>query len=706
MFFLNPAVLFGLLAASIPVLIHLLNLRKLKRIDFSTLAFLKELQKNKIRKIKLKQWLLLALRVLIIIFLVIAFARPALKGVAIGGTTSAAKTTAVFILDNTFSMSVVDNKGSYFNQAKETIKELIKQLQEGDDAALIKIAGSDPEETNSTNNLIDFSRRVDETEISYASGFLHDAVIKASKILSFSRNFNKEIYILSDFQSGRLAREGSLSDLSELLNEKIKIYGLNYSGKEVFNLGIDELKINTQIFEKDKPISFDITIENHSKQPAEDAVISIFADGERSAQQSVDISAGGSAAVTLEALIKNTGFVNVYAELQDDEIIHDNRRFASLLIPPEIPVVIFADNAEDASFVSLALTVSEKENPLRITRKSTNQISSTDLDQYKAAVLIGTQNINGLEKFKSFLNEGGGLFIMPGNNSEEERYSSNLSELGLPAVKGTAGEKNRQVNLSVFEKIEYEHPVLQNIFADEEKSRKGSEVKRIESPQIFYHFKISTEGKGRNIISLNDGTSFISEYKYGKGKIFLMNTAPVLEWSTFPIKSIFVPLINKSIYYLAFINERGGDYLAGETVNINLGSRFLPQVKIQRPDNAQEFFKVDNGREAVSYRQTNLAGFYKIYSGEKLYEVFHVNTDPSESSPEYLSSSEFQEYLRRIKFKGTFIEINKNENPREVVLQARFGSELWKYALMIALIFALIEMAVARSTRKEIVMDN
>ncbi|HKI78731.1 MAG TPA: BatA domain-containing protein, partial [Ignavibacteriaceae bacterium] len=142
MIFLNPAILFGLFAASIPVLIHMLNLRKLKRIDFSTLAFLKELQKNKIRKIKFKQWLLLALRILIILFIVLAFARPTIKGIAIGGTTSAAKTTAVFILDNTFSMSVVDSKGSYFNQAKETIQQLLKELQEGDDASLVLVAGN------------------------------------------------------------------------------------------------------------------------------------------------------------------------------------------------------------------------------------------------------------------------------------------------------------------------------------------------------------------------------------------------------------------------------------------------------------------------------------------------------------------------------------------------------------------------------------
>jgi threonine/homoserine efflux transporter RhtA len=101
MTFLNPAILFGLLAASIPIILHFLNLRKLKKVEFSTLIFLKELQKTKIRRIKLKQWLILLLRLLIIIMLVLAFARPAIKTGFAG--YAAAKTSAVFIIDNTFS---------------------------------------------------------------------------------------------------------------------------------------------------------------------------------------------------------------------------------------------------------------------------------------------------------------------------------------------------------------------------------------------------------------------------------------------------------------------------------------------------------------------------------------------------------------------------------------------------------------------------
>jgi uncharacterized membrane protein len=247
MIFLNPAILLGLLAASIPVLIHLLNLRKLKKIEFSTLTFLKELQKNKIRKIKLKQWLLLALRVAIILLLVMAFARPTLEGIAIGGTTSAAKTTAVFILDDTFSMSAVDENGSYLNQAKETIKKLMDELQEGDEAALVRISDLSNELPKPTGNLVELKNEVEQTDISYASGTIHAAIVKAARIMEESQNFNKEIYLLSDFQSSRHSDENSFSDLSDLLNEKIKLYGFNFSGKNLVNISIDSLKVNTQI---------------------------------------------------------------------------------------------------------------------------------------------------------------------------------------------------------------------------------------------------------------------------------------------------------------------------------------------------------------------------------------------------------------------------------------------------------------------------
>ena len=701
MIFLNPAVLLGLIAASIPVLIHLLNLRKLKKVDFSTLAFLKELQKNKIRKIKIKQLLLLALRVMTILFLVMAFARPTLKGISIGGTSSAAKTTAVFILDNTFSMSVVDNNGSYLNQAKETINELLNQLQEGDEAALILLSNQPNEqsignEIKPTSNLSDFKKQVDAVDRSYYSGNLNDAIVEAAKVLSQSKNFNKEIYLLSDFQQGRIYEQSSLSDLSEILNDKVKLYTFDYSGKEVFNVGIGKLKVNTQIFEKDKPISFSITATNYSSSPAENTVVSLFVNNERVAQQSINLEPGETKILTMESPAKSTGYNDAFAEIEDDGILQDNKRFTSFYIPHEVPVAVFTEENKDAQFVNLALTAGE-DKALKITVKNINQISSFDLTQFDVLFLIGTGNLNDYTKIKSYVDNGGGLFLMPGAKSTLEDFKKFTSELKLPQPEETIGKINTIGNAVTFENVDFNHPVFQNIFSKEKK--------KIESPDVYFHYKITTEGKGKNIISLIDGSSFLSEYKIGKGKVFILNTAPVLSWSNFPLKSIFVPLINKSAFYLASKNRTEDEYLIGDNVVINVSNQSLPQIKIEKPDKSEEYIilKDQNNPNFVTYFNTSLPGDYHVFSGEMIIDDFSVNTDPLESVTKYITDNEFKDYLNKINFKGHYIRVDKRDDPAKIILQSRFGSELWKYFLFIALILALLEMMVSRNSKKEMV---
>jgi len=411
MIFLNPAILFGLLAASIPVIIHLFNLRKLKKIEFSTLTFLKELQKNKIRKIKLKQWILLALRVLIILFTVMAFARPALQSIQIGGTTSAAKTTAIFILDDTFSMSVVDQKGSYFNQAKEIIKKVISQLQEGDEVGLILVSNSKGE-NKLTSNLSEFVKNVDQLDLSFSSGDLNSAITKASQIISESKNFNKEIYVLSDFQKNKITKANLNNDLSELLNESIRLYSFDLSDKDVFNLSIDELKINNQIFEKNKPVSISVTISNNSKQDVSNAVVFLFINDERAAQKSFDVAAGQTTIIEIEATPKTTGLIDVVAEIETDEIEQDNKRFASLYIPEKTSVGLFSENPNDLTFVDLALQTAG-EGKYEIERKNNSQLTSQQLNKYQAIIISANTIPSGIEQVNNFVQNGGGIIIFP-----------------------------------------------------------------------------------------------------------------------------------------------------------------------------------------------------------------------------------------------------------------------------------------------------
>lgn len=140
MTFLNPLALFGLAAAAIPVLLHLFNLRKLRRVEFSTLAFLKELQRTRIRRLKLRQLLLLILRTLIVIVLVLAFSRPTLKGALAGSMGSHAKISAALIIDDSYSMTLDDEQGELLKQAKQMASATVDLFQEGDEVTLLRLS--------------------------------------------------------------------------------------------------------------------------------------------------------------------------------------------------------------------------------------------------------------------------------------------------------------------------------------------------------------------------------------------------------------------------------------------------------------------------------------------------------------------------------------------------------------------------------------
>ena len=108
----------------------------------------------------------------------------------------------------------------------------------------------------------------------------------------------------------------------------------------------------------------------------------------------------------------------------------------------------------------------------------------------------------------------------------------------------------------------------------------------------------------------------------------------------------------------------------------------------------------------LEYDKTDLTGNYKIYAGDNVIGEFSVNSDPAESVTDYLTMNDFNDYLKKIDFKGKIINVGKNQDPVKIIMQSRFGSELWQYFLGLAFIIALIEMAVARNAKKELTDES
>jgi hypothetical protein len=206
MTFLNPFVLFGLAAASLPVLFHLFARRRSRRVEFSSLRFLQKLEKTSMRAVKLRQWLLLLIRTLLIACLVMAFARPALRGY-LGSFFGAshANSSVVYLIDNSASMTRSDESGALLVQAKRSAQAIAGLMQQGDEATVIPLASLERgKEYTPLHTKQDVLRAIEDVRAADRPAELDDGLRVASAVLSRSVNVNKELYLLTDAKSRNL----------------------------------------------------------------------------------------------------------------------------------------------------------------------------------------------------------------------------------------------------------------------------------------------------------------------------------------------------------------------------------------------------------------------------------------------------------------------------------------------------------------------
>ncbi len=694
MTFLNPAVLFGLLAASIPIVLHFLNLRKLKKINFSTLAFLKELQKTKIKRIKLKQWLLLLLRILIITFLVLAFSRPTVKSFPFA--TGSAKTSAVFIIDNSFSMSVVNENGTFINQSKQTAKNLLDSFEDGDEITVLPLSHDKNSLPFFNQNFITVKKEIDDIQTQHSSPTLNETLIKAGNILYQSKNFNKEIYIFTDMQKSRLYNSiNELSELNNLFGENIHLYIISTNKKSVQNLGIDRLILNNQIFEKNKTISFTSTITNYSEVPVNNSVASLYVNGKRNAQQNVNLMPNESKEFFFETTLTDTGLVEIYTELEDDDIINDNKRHTAFYLPDHYSVLIINDANEDSKFIKLAL--SDKSGNIKLDVINFSQLPVQNLSRYDAVILFIPGYEVQYDKLLNYLSNGGGLLLFPGSKTSLSSYQFICRALEIDLPISTVGKINSTDSPAQFDKIDMDHPILADLFEDKTKLK-------VESPDIYYYFRINTGILGRSIISLFDKSSFLSEYSFGKGIILNYSSAPLLSFNNFPVKALFAPLINKSLIYVSSKSKINNEIIAGGEILASINRITAGNIRIIAPCNKIELVDADTlyNKNYFEYNNTHTTGIYKFYSGNTFLDYAVINHDIRESDLQKISELEFEDYLDKIGFNGNVVYIQSSDDMNKAIYQSRYGSELWKFFIMAALILALIEMFVARNTKKEL----
>ena len=686
MVFLNPSILLGLLAASIPILIHILNFRKLKKVEFSTLAFLKELQKSKIKKIKIKQWLLLLLRTLIIIFLVLAFARPTLEGTYFGGTSSTAKSSVAFVIDNSFSMSLIKDKGSLFNKSKTEAKKIISQMQNGDEFYFITSCDSVSHFTNK-NSAINY---ISQLDISLLTESLSMKIGTATNVLTEAQNINKELYLFSDFQKTTFV-DSVKTNFSATNN--IKLYSFDVGENNISNLSVTNLRIVNSIVEINKPITFSTVINNFSQTDVSDIVVSLVLNGKTRARQNVSLKKFSQKEIKFNTSLNSTGTIEAEVHLEEDNIIQDNIAYSIFYIPEKIKILLLYDNIADTKYLSAVFNSSMLTNKFEVTKLNADKNINVNYSLYDVIFLIST-DASLINTIKGTVNSGDKLVIIPPSNIGINDLRLLTNKLKYPSAINIIKTEKSQNDYAEFDYINLDHPIFQNLF-DAKKSS------GIESPQIFKLINLNIASNVLPIIKLNNKTTFLGEYKLGKGKIIFFNTSFNLNWSNFPIKGIFAPLITKIVFYLATNNMVFNNYIVGEPIPIDVTNVSFPQLEVKLPNGNDNISLVNFNGKIYNYTETSQTGNYKFYSNNKLVSFAGVNVNPKESDLTKLDNEIKNKFFEKY-FGNNFLNIDITKNYIKKIKQARYGTELWKPFLIIAFLLALIEMFIARNTKNDL----
>lgn len=720
MSFLNPSALIALSAIAIPVLIHLLNLRKLKKVEFSTLMFLKEIQKSKMKRIRLKQLLLLLFRILVIAFLVLAFSKPVYKGFT-GNRDS--KSTVLVFLDDSFSMSVPENNKTHFSSAKEKAAEILEMHKETDEIYLIPFS-----EIGKKNRRIYFGNSKEVTDslkalkTSYKYTPAEEILNLSDEMLFNSGNARREIFIVSDFQKSNFKQlQDRKNNYRALTDESVSIFLIKTGQKEISNLSIDSFAAETGIIEKDKSVSLKINLNNFSKYNAANKTVNMYAENELKAVKILDVNAGSTVKAVFNFKPAKTGMISGYFELvrnelSDDELVQDNKLYFSIYIPEKFNIALVSDKSASLKFLEtgfksadrlLSDSVNSAENFFNVSISGTVDENLLKND----AVFISDKKTFSdyeAELLKKYVSDGGGLFLFPGKETDTENYNSTiLNKLNLPKIAGIKSDKEANINLK-FEKIDFEHPLLSGVFRNPDLNLTTRNF-IIENPRINSYFEFLPGDRSSQIIMLNNGIPFLTESGFAGGRIVMSAVSADNEMSDLPLKTIFLPLIIRSAYYLGNVIDNEimqNDYVAGRNNNVavfglkNVSTLITPDKSFPEM-NMNESFQGDKINYIhIPYSDyTVLTGEYSLKDSSGNSSDFQLNYNVSESETSLMENEELIKYFNNTGFKE-IIYSEMNDDIRSRISESKSGFELWRYMLLGAIIFLAAEILLSKSLEK------
>jgi hypothetical protein len=718
MTFLNPFVLFGLVAAGVPILIHLLQLRKLKPIEFSSIRFLKEIQHASAKRVKLRDYLLLLLRSLAIASLVFAFARPALKGIG----SSSSKTASVVVIDDSPSTTARNEYGEIFSQLKNTASGLVNRFKVGDNVDLIftsqvsqsgHVDSSQIFSTINPHSLLPLVFRAEPSNIRVSYGTAIEAAVNK---LRSSNYINKEIYLLGDLQRTEFDTQnenGSISprnDAASFGRANLRLFLLQTNDALDDNLSISSVKLSDPVIEVNTPSEIQATIVNNGGAEKNGVVASLYLENRKVAQSVTDLPAGSSRNVSLAFSVPDGGFHRGIVEIDDNSVQRDNKFYFSFFAIKKLNVLIVTSNRGD-DFVRSAVSaiVSTKGESASGVDTSTSvvvkvvspdQFAYTDLSNVDVAIVeeysasqTGSSTSRSFEgKLSQFARHGGGVILFGPSASRVNLFNELLGAMNLGTTSGYFSSSSG--NFLSIDKIDAGDEFFSGLFsskesADQVKSQlvtKISDMAQIE-PNPFVHVLMSTSYG-----------PFLTGREVGRGFAFVFSSQADSSSSNFPMSPFFPVVVQRALFYSAAVKYKPIQVSAGQEADYTYSLGGIKSAILIAPDGSKSEVVPNyfGGSARFTLHGLDELGTYSLTNNSTFCEV-SVNIDPRESDLSKASRAEMVDFAKRLGFeeKNVFL-LNANKNAAAEVEKLLEGQDLSSFFAGAALLFLILEVFVSK----------
>jgi|GEM_PF-1141566 len=688
--FLNPLALVALAATLVPLLLHFLTLRKPRPFPFSSLRFLKELQRSTARRFRLRQLLLLAVRMALIASIVLAFAQPVIPGkIPLVGTRAPA--SVVLIVDNSASMGIADVQGERFRRLQQYAERLIRSLSAEDEVAIVPVIPNAPAQAEGWDSPRgEVLRLLSALNPQPSQGNLSQALQRAALLLNRSSHAHRFVLVLSDFQRSALAEA---PPEMHLFDGRTSVHAVDLGEAKLSRavLVLDSVALETQLRALGEPVTVTVRVRAFGEGTAE-AMIGLLLGQERVAQQHVALRAGERRTLTLTGTPLRPGFTSAVVIAEGDVAPIGERCFAGFAVPEPFPVGVITNEAA-RPFIEAALSAFPAQVlPFQPQVLSSTALEAENLSAFRVLV-IATDDLRevSLQRIEAFLRAGGGVVLFAAGGQSADLLPRWLARFGLTAQQRSF-PPTQPATVTWADK---HHPLFAGVFIGESDGERLPETPRLERLMLL---------SGTVPLLRSSAGAVLAEQRIGQGHLFFCGLAVDPTWGDFPRSGLFPIFLVRAVLLAGPAAAPVFFRSSGEQVALTLPTS-ADAFTVREPNGSRRTvpsLPLSSGTR-IELGQLRDIGTYELATlqGAPVATV-NANLPAAELQLEHADQETIAAWFRQVLSPAaSFRYIPSPEKLLSLSIEGTEATELWQYCLGLALILAAVEVALSRRLRKD-----